>query len=99
MKLNRRDFIKANAVAAAISAAGLPGASAVAAAQKDEIRWDKAPCRFCGTGCGVLVGLIDLTPLGRMAAWGASVGVVQVRMLLDVIGPVLPGDSGKPPRA
>ena len=64
MKLNRRDFIKANAVAAAISAAGLPGASAVAAAQKDEIRWDKAPCRFCGVGCGVLVGTQD----GRVVA-------------------------------
>jgi nitrate reductase (cytochrome) len=57
VKLNRRDFIKANAAAAAISAAGLPGASAVAATPaKDEIRWDKAPCRFCGTGCSVLVG-------------------------------------------
>ncbi len=64
MKLNRRDFIKANAVAAAVSVAGLPGASAVAAAQKDEIRWDKAPCRFCGTGCGVLVGTQD----GRVVA-------------------------------
>ena len=59
MKLNRRDFIKANAVAAAISAAGMPGASAVAATGKDEIRWDKAPCRFCGTGCSVLVGTQD----------------------------------------
>ena len=56
MKLNRRDFIKANAAAAAMSAAGLPAASAIAATQTDEIRWDKAPCRFCGTGCGVLVG-------------------------------------------
>ena len=64
MKLNRRDFIKANAVAAAMSAAGLPGASAVAATQKDEIRWDKAPCRFCGVGCGVLVGTQD----GRVVA-------------------------------
>ncbi|WP_265947580.1 nitrate reductase catalytic subunit NapA [Dechloromonas sp. A34] len=64
MKLNRRDFIKANAAAAAISAAGLPAASAVAAPQKDEIRWDKAPCRFCGTGCSVLVGTQD----GRVVA-------------------------------
>ena len=56
MKLNRRDFIKANAVAAALSTAGLPGGSAIAAPGKDEIRWDKAPCRFCGTGCSVLVG-------------------------------------------
>jgi nitrate reductase NapA len=22
-----------------------------------EIKWDKAPCRFCGTGCGVMVGV------------------------------------------
>jgi nitrate reductase NapA len=64
VKLNRRDFIKANAAAAAISVAGLPGASAVAAPQKDDIRWDKAPCRFCGTGCGVLVGTQD----GRVVA-------------------------------
>jgi len=61
VKLNRRDFIKANAVAAAMSAAGLPGANAVAATAqgKDDIRWDKAPCRFCGTGCSVLVGTQD----------------------------------------
>jgi anaerobic selenocysteine-containing dehydrogenase len=24
-----------------------------------DIRWDKAPCRFCGTGCSVLVGTKD----------------------------------------
>lgn len=64
MTLNRRDFIKANAIAAAMSAAGLAENNAVAAPQKDEIRWDKAPCRFCGTGCGVLVGTQD----GRIVA-------------------------------
>ncbi|KAB2925582.1 MAG: nitrate reductase catalytic subunit NapA [Dechloromonas sp.] len=64
MKLNRRDFIKANAAAAAISAAGLPAGSAQAAPQADAIRWDKAPCRFCGTGCSVLVG----TQNGRVVA-------------------------------
>ncbi|MCC6210089.1 MAG: nitrate reductase catalytic subunit NapA [Burkholderiales bacterium] len=65
MDLNRRDFIKANAVAAAAAAAGvtLPGASALAQ-QKDDIAWDKAPCRFCGTGCSVLVG----TKEGRVVA-------------------------------
>ncbi len=63
MKLNRRDFIKANAAAAAMSVAGMP-ATAVAAAGKDDIRWDKAACRFCGTGCGVLVGTQD----GRVVA-------------------------------
>ncbi len=64
MKLNRRDFIKANAAAAAISAAGLGAPVAAVAQGKDEIRWDKAPCRFCGTGCGVLVGTQD----GRVVA-------------------------------
>jgi nitrate reductase NapA len=64
VKLNRRDFIKANAAAAAISAAGLSAPAAVVAAGKDDIRWDKAPCRFCGTGCGVLVGTQD----GRVVA-------------------------------
>ena len=64
MKLNRRDFIKANAAAAAISAAGMTAPTAAVAAGKDEIRWDKAPCRFCGTGCSVLVG----TQEGRVVA-------------------------------
>ena len=64
MKLNRRDFIKANAAAAAMTAAGMQAGTAVAAGGKDEIRWDKAPCRFCGTGCSVLVG----TQEGRVVA-------------------------------
>jgi len=64
VKLNRRDFIKANAAAAAISAAGMTAPTTALAAGKDEIRWDKAPCRFCGTGCSVLVG----TQEGRVVA-------------------------------
>ncbi len=64
MKLNRRDFIKANAAAAAMSAAGMAVPTAAVAAGTDGIRWDKAACRFCGTGCGVLVG----TQEGRVVA-------------------------------
>ena len=66
MKLSRRDFIKTNAVAATATAAGItiPGMSTALAASKDDIRWDKAPCRFCGTGCSVLVG----TKNGRIVA-------------------------------
>jgi len=64
MKVTRRDFIKTNAAAAAAATVGvqLPGAQALAA--KDDIAWDKAPCRFCGTGCSVLVGVKD----GRVVA-------------------------------
>jgi len=58
MQQSRRDFIKTSAVAATAAAAGMsaPGAGESAAATGDGIRWDKAPCRFCGTGCSVLVG-------------------------------------------
>ena len=61
MKLSRRDFIKTQAVAAAATAAGLqvPGMSTALAKTENKIRWDKAPCRFCGTGCSVLVGVKD----------------------------------------
>ena len=67
MKLSRRDFIKLNAVAATAAAAGLavPGANTLLAqTENGGIRWDKAPCRFCGTGCSVLVGTKD----GRVVA-------------------------------
>jgi membrane protein required for colicin V production len=47
----------------------------------------------------VLVGLIDLTPVGRTAAWHGSTGVGHMRVLLEVLGPVLPGDVGGAARA
>ena len=58
MKLTRRDFIKSNAIAATAAVAGvtLPGVVTAKHKAADAIRWDKAPCRFCGTGCSVLIG-------------------------------------------
>jgi nitrate reductase (cytochrome) len=58
MKLSRREFIKNNAIAttAAVAGVSIPGISVVEAGSKTKIRWDKAACRFCGTGCSVLVG-------------------------------------------
>ncbi len=68
MKLTRRDFVKSNAIAAAASVAGvtLPVAKTALAAENWEagIRWDKAACRYCGTGCSVLMGVKD----GRVVA-------------------------------
>ncbi len=66
MKLTRRNFIKSNAIAATAAAAGItiPGVDEAMASSKGTIRWDKAPCRFCGTGCSVLVG----TQQGRVVA-------------------------------
>ncbi|RMF14496.1 MAG: nitrate reductase catalytic subunit NapA [Gammaproteobacteria bacterium] len=66
--MNRRDFIKTQAATAAAAAAGvsLPAAATnLTTGKKDvAIKWDKAPCRFCGTGCSVLVG----TQNGRVVA-------------------------------
>ncbi len=67
-QITRRDYIKANAVAAAAAAAGMP-LSAMAAqvptsSQTTELKWSKAPCRFCGTGCSVMVA----TKEGRVVA-------------------------------
>lgn len=59
MLQSRRELIKSTAVLATASAAGvsMPSAGAEAANGVSDIRWDKAPCRFCGTGCSVLVGV------------------------------------------
>src|SRR5690606_9100060 len=61
MSLNRRDFIKANAVAAAAATAGMAIPTTVLSAEqagaRNAVRWDKIPCRFCGTGCSVLIGV------------------------------------------
>src|SRR6186997_42762 len=61
MSLTRRDILKAHAAAVAAAAANIsvpavaqPVAGGVGAL---EIKWSKAPCRFCGTGCGVMVGV------------------------------------------
>jgi len=68
MKLSRREFIKANAAASAAAVAGisLPAVATNLIVDQDKTRitWEKAPCRFCGTGCSVLVG----TQAGRVVA-------------------------------
>ncbi|HHG3390830.1 TPA: periplasmic nitrate reductase subunit alpha [Vibrio parahaemolyticus] len=60
MKMTRRAFVKANAAASAAAVAGitLPASAAnlIASSDQTKITWDKVPCRFCGTGCSVLVG-------------------------------------------
>lgn len=59
MSLTRRQFAKANAAAIAASVAGMPIATTasnlITDPQATNLKWSKAPCRFCGTGCGVMV--------------------------------------------
>ena len=68
MSVTRREFIRNSAIAATATAAGVvvPGVQdALAQPQGDDgIKWDKGVCRYCGTGCGVLVGVRD----GRVVA-------------------------------
>lgn len=56
--LERRSFLKSTALAAASAAVmRKAGAETQATATPDGLNWDKAPCRFCGTGCHVNVGV------------------------------------------
>lgn len=65
MKLKRRDFIKAAAVSAAMVSVGCssqPSSGPVTGTSGDPAkeavdRWVKSVCRYCGTGCGVLIGV------------------------------------------
>nr|VFK39928.1 MAG: periplasmic nitrate reductase subunit NapA apoprotein [Candidatus Kentron sp. SD] len=66
MKVSRREFIKTQAVVACAAIAGItiPGVALPRQKGGEKIRWDKAACRYCGTGCSVLVGVKD----GRVVA-------------------------------
>jgi nitrate reductase NapA len=71
LEATRRQFIRSAAMAAA---SAVIGSRAAAQAPKPpgglelpmlpDVKWDKAPCRFCGTGCHVQVGVKD----GRVVA-------------------------------
>jgi nitrate reductase NapA len=68
MEWTRRKFLKASAAAAAFAAAGAAqmGKFGISEAEAAEagITWGKAPCRYCGVGCCVLVGVKN----GRIVA-------------------------------
>src|SRR5690554_3571895 len=66
MTSNRREFIRRSAQIAAAAALGLslPADALGSDHLPDGLHWQKAPCRFCGTGCGVMVGVKD----GRVVA-------------------------------
>ena len=68
MKITRRDFIRQSAAATAAAVAGIPlpgsAANVVTDSAFTRMKWSKAPCRFCGTGCGVNVAVKD----GRVVA-------------------------------
>jgi len=64
MEQTRRDFIKTALAASVASSLGFyVPRSARAAAEKlndqQQWKWDKAVCRFCGVGCGIMVATSD----------------------------------------
>jgi len=68
LKITRREFVRQSAASAAAAVAGVPlpgGAQGfLADPSVTRMTWSKAPCRFCGTGCGVNVAVKD----GRVVA-------------------------------
>ena len=62
-KVSRREFIKMMAISSATATAvslfpGIVfGEWVETDADLSDIQWKKTPCRFCGVGCGLLVGL------------------------------------------
>src|ERR1700752_4809245 len=62
-KLDRRELLKLQAASVAAAAAGVPvaahAANLVTERDVSKLKWDKAACRFCGTGCSVMVATKD----------------------------------------
>ena len=61
MNASRREFLRGLAMTAAVAAAtgtGLPSLAQAADPNRPD-KWVKGVCRYCGTGCGVMVGVKD----------------------------------------
>jgi nitrate reductase (cytochrome) len=103
MQTDRRDFLKTSALAAAtaVAAGTVAGVSRSYALPMLEggadphtgVKWDKAACRFCGTGCHVQVGVKD----GRVVAIAGDLKAEVNRGLLCVkgyhVGKILYGED------
>jgi len=66
MSIPRREFLKYASAGAGMAfvpvewlAAGLPPQVKTGPGLDPRLTWSKAPCRFCGVGCGVMVGVKD----------------------------------------
>jgi nitrate reductase NapA len=65
-RLDRRTFLKRVGVVSAATAAStvapdiaLPAHAALPRETQPAVAWKKAPCRLCGVGCGLLVGITN----------------------------------------
>ena len=96
MDFDRRTFMKLSAATAATATAATVCPTAQA---EDEVplRWDKAPCRFCGTGCHVQVGVAGEGKDARVVSIAADEKAEVNRGLLCVkgyhVGSILYGED------
>lgn len=91
MTVDRREFLAQLGVSASAltlaSCGNEPELTGIAGDPNDpSLVWDKAPCRYCGTGCGVEVGVRD----GRVKAVRGDQANPVNRGLLCVKGYHLP---------
>ena len=67
-RLSRREVLRLQAASIAALTAGIifpaDAANLITEARTTALDWNKAPCRFCGTGCSVMVA----TKNGRVVA-------------------------------
>lgn len=86
MTTDRRSFLKLAALSAATASvargAGREDVADPRSRMGAGVTWDKAPCRFCGTGCTVQVGVKD----GRVVAIAGDTEAEVNRGLLCVKG-------------
>lgn len=91
--MDRRNFLlNLGLVSGTITACGCGGGNdnqgnSATGPNPSELTWGKAPCRFCGTGCGVEVGVHD----GKIAAVRGDTASPVNKGLLCVKGYHLPG--------
>jgi nitrate reductase (cytochrome) len=61
--MTRREFMRYSAAAATAAVGGVPldamSANVITELAAAKLQWSKAPCRFCGVGCGVSVAVKD----------------------------------------
>ena len=57
MNSSRREFLRNMALAAAVAAGSGPLRAFAASKNDSPEQWIKGVCRYCGTGCGVMVGV------------------------------------------
>ena len=93
--MNRRNFlVNLGLISTTVTVSGCgkghdsqtAGAGASPGPGEADLTWGKAPCRYCGTGCGVEVGVAD----GKVMAVKGDVASPVNRGLLCVKGYHLP---------